>query len=104
MTWISTVLSIINNNLKPVLVDVYKHNALISYDEIKKINKRTKVIIPVNLYGGVVDNKKIKQIIEKEKFILLMILLKLMEVKIIMETQLVNIVIFLVIVFILVKI
>ena len=36
MTWISTVLSIINNNLKPVLVDVYKHNALISYDEIKK--------------------------------------------------------------------
>ena len=68
MTWISTVLSIINNNLKPILVDVYKHNALISYDEIKKkINKRTKVIIPVNLYGGVVDNKKIKQIIGKRK-------------------------------------
>ena len=38
MTWISTVLSIINNNLKPVLVDVNKYDALISLNEIKKKN------------------------------------------------------------------
>ena len=36
MTWISTVLSIINNNLKPVLVDVDRNNSLISLNEIKK--------------------------------------------------------------------
>ncbi len=52
MTWISTVLSILNNNLKPVLVDVNKNDALISLKEVeKKINKNTKVILPVNLYG-----------------------------------------------------
>ena len=68
MTWISTVLSIINNNLKPVLVDVNKYDALISINEIKKkITKKTKVIMPVNLYGGVVDIKKIKNLIAKKK-------------------------------------
>ena len=68
MTWISTVLSILNNNLKPVLVDVNRYDALISVDELKKkINNKTKVILPVNLYGGVVDIKKIKKIIGKKK-------------------------------------
>ena len=58
MTWISTVLSIINNNLKPVLVDVNKYDALISLNEIKKkITNKTKVIMPVNLYGSVVKIK-----------------------------------------------
>ena len=36
MTWISTVLAIINNNLKPILVDVNKDDSLISLNEIKK--------------------------------------------------------------------
>ena len=42
MTWISTLISILNNNLKPILVDVNKNDALISLKEIKKINKNTK--------------------------------------------------------------
>ena len=72
MTWISTVLSILNNNLKPVLVDVNKNDALISLEEVKKkINKNTKVILPVNLYGGVVDIQKIKKIIGKKKIFII---------------------------------
>ncbi len=72
MTWISTVLAVINNNLKPILVDVDRNSSLISLNEIKKkINKKTKVILPVNLYGGVVDIKKIKKIIGKRKIFII---------------------------------
>ena len=72
MTWISTVLSILNNNLKPVLVDVNKNDALISFKEIKKkITKNTKVILPVNLYGGIVNIQKIKKIIGKKKIFII---------------------------------
>ena len=72
MTWISTVLSIINNNLKPVLVDVDRNSSLISLNEIKKkINKKTKVILPVNLYGSVVNIKQIKKIIGKRKIFII---------------------------------
>ena len=72
MTWISTVLSILNNNLKPILVDVNKNDALISLKEIKKkINKNTKVILPVNLYGGVVNIQKIKKIIGNKKIFII---------------------------------
>ena len=69
MTWISTVLSIINNNLKPVLVDIDKNDALISLKETKKINKKTKVILPVNLYGNVVNISKVKKNIGKKRFL-----------------------------------
>ena len=72
MTWVSTVLSIINNNLKPVLVDVNKHDSLISLNEIKKkLSSKTKVIMPVNLYGGVVNIKEIKNIIKKKKIFII---------------------------------
>ena len=72
MTWISTVLAIINNNLKPVLVDVDKKNSLILINEIKrKINSKTKVILPVNLYGSVVDIKEIKKLIERKKIFII---------------------------------
>ena len=72
MTWISTVLSIINNNLKPVLVDVNKYDSLISFSDIKKkLNKKTKVILPVNLYGGIVDIKKIKKLIGRRKIFII---------------------------------
>ena len=64
MTWVSTVLAIINNDLKPVLVDVNKDDSLISLNELKKkLSSKTKVIMPVNLYGGVVNIKKITNII-----------------------------------------
>ena len=39
MTWISTVLAIILNNLKPVLVDINDNDPLININQIKKKNK-----------------------------------------------------------------
>ncbi len=63
MTYISTFYSVINANLKPVLVDINENDPLININEIKKkINKYTKVIIPVHLYGSVVEINKIKKI------------------------------------------
>jgi len=68
MTYCSTAFSIINANLKPVLVDVDFMKPTINIDRIiQKINKKTKVIMPVHLYGSVVDIKKIRNIIQKKK-------------------------------------
>ena len=68
MTYCSTAFSIINANLKPVLVDVDFMKPTINIDQIiQKINKKTKVIMPVHLYGSVVDIKKIRNIIQKKK-------------------------------------
>ena len=54
--------------MKIVFSEINDQTGLISLDSVKKkLSKNTKVIIPVNLYGGVVDNKKIKQIIGKRK-------------------------------------
>lgn len=64
MTWKSTLLSVINNNLKPVLVDIYKKNSNINLLELKKkINNRTRAIIVVHLYGNPGEIYKIKKLI-----------------------------------------
>ena len=71
MTYISTGLSVILNNNKLVLADIDKETGLISIDEIKKkITKKTKVIIPVNLYGQRVDFQKLRKIAGKGIFII----------------------------------
>ena len=71
MTYISTGLSVILNNNKLVLVDIDKKTGLISIDEIKKkITKKTKVIIPVNLYGQRVDFQKLRKVVGKKIFII----------------------------------
>lgn len=68
MTYCSTIFSVMNCNLKPVLVDIQDNSPLINLNNIKKlISKKTKVIIPVHLYGSVVDVKNIKKIIKKKK-------------------------------------
>ena len=54
---------------KPIFVDVDKDTLLASYTEIiKKINKKTKVIMPVHLYGNMFDTKKLKMFIKKKNF------------------------------------
>ena len=79
MTYCSTAFAVINAGLKPVLVDIENLSPTLAISELKqKINKYTKVIMPVHLYGSVVDIDKIKEIINKKK-LLLMIVLKLME-------------------------
>jgi len=71
MTYASTFYAIINAGLKPVLVDINFDNPLINIDQIKKkITKKTKVIIPVHLYGSVVDIELLKKNISKKIFII----------------------------------
>jgi dTDP-4-amino-4,6-dideoxygalactose transaminase len=68
MTYCSTIFSVINSGLKPVLADIHDNSPLINADNIKKlISKKTKVIMPVHLYGSVVDIKNIKKIIKNKK-------------------------------------
>jgi len=67
LTYISTGLSVILNNNKLILVDVDRETALIDIKKIKeKITKKTKAIIPVNLYGQKVNLNKLRREIGKK--------------------------------------
>ena len=67
MTYCSTAFAVINANLKPVLVDIDYLKPTISVKNIKKkINSKTKVIIPVHLYGSSADLKSIKKLIKNK--------------------------------------
>ena len=82
-TYCSTLFSVIRARLKPVLVDIQNTNPTISMQEIKKkITNRTSAIIIVHLYGECCKFKKLKEIINKKKYILLKMLLKPTERKI----------------------
>ena len=71
MTYISTGLSVLLNNNKLILADIDKHTGLISINDIlKKITKKTKAIIPVNLYGQKVNLKKLRESVNKRIFII----------------------------------
>ena len=64
MTYCSTAFAIYNANLKPVLVDIKINSSTIDLNKLKeKITNKTKVIMPVHLYGSVVDISEIKRII-----------------------------------------
>ncbi len=65
MTYCSTAFSVINAGLKPVLVDLKENTPTIDVNLIKKkISKKTKVIMPVHLYGSVAEIDKIKNLIK----------------------------------------
>jgi len=71
LTYISTGLSVILNNNKLVLADIDEDTGLILIDKInEKITKKTKAIIPVNLYGQRVDLQKLRRVIGKKIFII----------------------------------
>ncbi len=67
-TAVPTVSAIISCNAKPVFVDINEDDFLINSNLIEsKINKNTKAIIPVNLYGQSADYDKINKIAKKYK-------------------------------------
>ena len=67
MTYCSTAFAVINANLKPVLVDTEYLSPTINIKDLrKKITKKTKVILPVHLYGSVVNITAIKKIIKNK--------------------------------------
>tara|TARA_Y100001958_G_C21150761_1_gene486984 strand:- start:15 stop:449 length:435 start_codon:yes stop_codon:yes gene_type:complete len=62
MTYASTFYAVLNAGLKPVLVDINDNDPLINFKNIlNKITNKTKVIIPVHLYGSVVNIHKLKK-------------------------------------------
>ena len=72
MTYCSTAFSVIEANLKPVLVDIGDGISTICIENLKKkINGKTKVIIPVHLYGSIANIKKIKRIIKNKNIYLI---------------------------------
>ena len=72
MTYCSTAFAVIEANLKPILVDTDKLSPNISIEDLKKkINKKTKVILPVHLYGSVANLLQIKKIIKNKKIYLI---------------------------------
>ena len=72
MTYCSTAFSVINASLKPVLVDLSKLKPTIDLEQLKKkITKKTKVIMPVHLYGSVVNVNEIRKIIKNKKILII---------------------------------
>ena len=72
MTYCSTAFAVINANLIPVLADIEVGKPTISCEEIKKkISNKTRVIMPVHLYGSIVDFDEIKKIIKNKKILLI---------------------------------
>ena len=71
MSYISTGLSLALNKTKITFADINPDTGLICLQSVKrKINKNTKAIIPVNLYGQKVDIKKLRLLAGKKIFII----------------------------------
>ena len=70
-TAIPTISAIINSGAIPRLVDVGEDYLIDPLKIEKAINKKTKVIIPVHLYGQACDMDKIKKISNKYKLIII---------------------------------
>ncbi len=65
-TFVATALSVSENNLKPIFVDVDENDYGINLDDLKKkITHRTKAIILVHLYGQPDKIDEVKEIIKK---------------------------------------
>lgn len=69
-TFIATIEVIALLGLKPVLADVYRGDFLINIEEIeRKITPRTKVIMPVHLFGQCADMDRINDLAKKHGLI-----------------------------------
>lgn len=68
ISYVATSNVILYCGAKPIFVDVEPDTGNIDVNKIEKaITKRTKAIIPVHLYGQMVDMRKIKKIADKYK-------------------------------------
>jgi len=71
-TAVPTVSAIVSCGAKPVFVDINEDDYLIDVNKIvKSITRKTKAIIPVNLYGQCADYDKILKIAKKYKLIII---------------------------------
>lgn len=68
LTFVATSNAIIHSGAKPVFVDVEPATGNIDANLIERaITSKTKAILPVHLYGQMVDMKKIRRIADKHK-------------------------------------
>ncbi len=71
-TAVPTVSAIVSCGAKPIFVDISKEDYLIDVSKIEEaISKKTKAIIPVNLYGQCVDYDKLLPIAKKNKLVVI---------------------------------
>lgn len=65
-TYIATILSISQNNLKPILIEPNSNTLMLDYESIEKaITPRTRGLMLVHLYGRCLYNEKITEICKK---------------------------------------
>ncbi|OHD14645.1 MAG: hypothetical protein A2Y41_05920 [Spirochaetes bacterium GWB1_36_13] len=70
-TAIPTLSAIIDSGATPVFVDICEDTFLIDLDKVKKaITKKTKAIIPVHIFGNMVDILKLRNIVGENIFII----------------------------------
>ncbi len=71
-TYIASILSITENNLKPVFVEPSEKTLNISSEDLEKyITPRTKAILPVHLYGRLVEMPSILEFAKKHHLLVL---------------------------------
>ena len=72
LTWISDVASVIQNNFKPVFVDINLKNLCMDEDQIiRKINKKTRAVFITHAQGFNGLGNKLLQVIKDRKIIFL---------------------------------
>jgi dTDP-4-amino-4,6-dideoxygalactose transaminase len=66
MTFIATVTSILHAGARPVFADVEPETGLMDMDLVERaVTPKTKAILPVHLYGSMVDMRSLKRIADK---------------------------------------
>jgi dTDP-4-amino-4,6-dideoxygalactose transaminase len=71
-TYIATILAITENRLTPILVEPDIHTYNISPDEIRKnISKKTRLIMPVHLYGRLANMHEILEIAKENDLLVI---------------------------------
>ena len=71
-TYYATILAVLRAGLKPVLAEPNFYTCNIDYREIlKKITKKTRVVLVVHLYGKVCEMNKIQKICKENKLYLI---------------------------------
>ena len=72
LTWISDIASVIQNNFKPVFVDINPRTLCMDENQIiKKITKKTKAVFLTHAQGFNGLSEKLLKILKKKKIILL---------------------------------
>lgn len=72
VTWTTNITSVIQNNLKPVFVDVNLDDLSFDYSQLEKaINSNTKIILVTHLIGVPANMKKIQDIADRHGLIIL---------------------------------